>query len=396
MSTASSASESKPNIHLQNKPCNSCRRRKVKCDKVQPCANCTKQGWTCFFDADGVPAYVAAPPPGGGDQGSLQDRIDRLERLVEEMSVGDPRSRREALEREMRNDLVPAPPSVGPENQGIQVFEPNTSYFMGPNFWMNLHEFIYEPRCLLRVTYDDSFSNSWPFFTPTSASLAPMHLSIDKQDVLVSFFYQIVDPFIKITHRPSFKSDLADFRAGTSQIEREFEALFFCIQLLTVMAMPSTLVQRTLGQDRKQLMAHFRVASEMALSRANVMQSRKIVIFQAILCYIVSIPPKRDVDALHSDCYVDGLPFAFQWLTPLPPPDISLLYLPIRSGKHNTGARGPRGHANGAAQRSKTLQLSAVGVGAEAKAVEPLHVDGQPVVHGRRIRLGSRDVDKCR
>lgn len=57
--------------------CLCCHRRKVRCDRRFPCANCEKAGWTCAY------------PSGYGDdhkqnkevQPSLQDITHRLERL---------------------------------------------------------------------------------------------------------------------------------------------------------------------------------------------------------------------------------------------------------------------------------------------------------------------------
>jgi hypothetical protein len=40
---------SNPSVPYQHGSCAACRRRKVKCDKVNPCSNCTKSGIECDY-----------------------------------------------------------------------------------------------------------------------------------------------------------------------------------------------------------------------------------------------------------------------------------------------------------------------------------------------------------
>lgn len=65
--------------------CIRCARRKVKCDKEQPCRNCTKHNAVC--------AYNPPPSPGsankrkrGGDQ-VLVERIEHYERILKQRNI---------------------------------------------------------------------------------------------------------------------------------------------------------------------------------------------------------------------------------------------------------------------------------------------------------------------
>ena len=82
-----SASTSVPSGGDQTRSCQSCRIRKIKCDRKNPCANCTRSGWTCEY-----------PSPPRKDAGrkiqSLEDIVSRLERLESLFFVNDQPSNR--------------------------------------------------------------------------------------------------------------------------------------------------------------------------------------------------------------------------------------------------------------------------------------------------------------
>ncbi len=73
---------------LNARSCVTCRRRKVKCDKQNPCSNCTKAGSACVFPA---PGRAPRRPRQGGKvvserEAELLKRLRRLEGVVEELS----------------------------------------------------------------------------------------------------------------------------------------------------------------------------------------------------------------------------------------------------------------------------------------------------------------------
>jgi len=286
------------------KPCENCRRRKVKCDKTEPCGNCVKHRVACVYDC--------ANGSGNGDDSLektlLNERVERLERMIEEMS-------RVNLDQQQRLNAMNRPPLGGlrnamnggdlvGEDHGVQIFEPHVCYHMAPSFWMNLHESIHEPRYMCRPGYEDKAGEteclgiwSWPFLCRSAAGptaslggggLAALHLPLDKEDFLLEYQLKHVEPFMRIIHISTVRTYVADFRRGASRMDRDVEAAMFALQYIAVVAMPGHLVEPMLGQGKHVLLSHLRRATEAALSRANLLISRKVVLFQALLYYLVS------------------------------------------------------------------------------------------------------------
>lgn len=66
---------------VHEKPCKTCRKRKVRCSKTQPCSNCQRAGIECVYDEPPrdnvkVPKSTAA----------LAERVAELEMLIMKMS----------------------------------------------------------------------------------------------------------------------------------------------------------------------------------------------------------------------------------------------------------------------------------------------------------------------
>ena len=73
---------------LNARSCVTCRRRKVKCDKKNPCSNCVKAHVHCVFPAPGrAPRKPrSAAKPISDREAELLKRLRRLEGVVEELS----------------------------------------------------------------------------------------------------------------------------------------------------------------------------------------------------------------------------------------------------------------------------------------------------------------------
>jgi Fungal Zn(2)-Cys(6) binuclear cluster domain len=168
----SSASPSN-NSSLNPRSCVTCRRRKVKCNKQQPCSNCVKQHIECVFPAPGR----APRKPRKPQDSELIERLKRLEGVVQSLGVQveeenpqsptkdgtkepkdeikkeeshDERIQKACKElRELRRQQAEKEaakqPTTGLENRfGRLVVEEGRSRYINPSFWANLSNEVRE------------------------------------------------------------------------------------------------------------------------------------------------------------------------------------------------------------------------------------------------------------
>ncbi|KAK1566430.1 uncharacterized protein LY79DRAFT_572131 [Colletotrichum navitas] len=175
---------------------------------------------------------------------------------------------------------------------GMQVYDDGVSYHLGPNHWLNLHDIVFEPRCLFQVDQDKTGKNpasasSWPIGrTPSPANLSHLHLEPEKEDILTDLFLTHVEPLVKMCHDAYWRQEITDFRVGVHKTPVAIEAAVFATQAMTVAALPASFVQERLGKSKKDLLRHLQEASQLALERVDIMRSRKPVAFFALLYHI--------------------------------------------------------------------------------------------------------------
>ncbi|KAL0930351.1 C6 transcription factor [Colletotrichum truncatum] len=279
-----------------NKPCNSCRRRKVKCDKNQPCAPCVRHGTaaTCAYDV----SRESSSLPANESQQQLQDRVDRLERVIEEMKTMALRG--EPLKIPNVALVSPSPASLGDVyledsmagDPGMQVYDENVSFYLGPNYWLNLQDYVFEPRHLFLIDSDKNGKSpdsppDWPIGrNPTLPDLAHLHLPPEKEDVLTDLFFAHVEPFVRIFHETYWRQQIRDARLGVSKIPVDVEVAMFAAQTMTVAAMPARLIRDKIGKPKDEVLRHLQEVSRLALERADILRSRKPLAFVALLYHI--------------------------------------------------------------------------------------------------------------
>ncbi|KPM45402.1 hypothetical protein AK830_g1210 [Neonectria ditissima] len=269
-----------------NKPCSACRRRKVRCDKAQPCNNCIRHRVSCVYEA---------PRESVVSQQVLQDRVERLERMVEDLTAFS-LSNHGTHHNRTNSSSANSPFSSFddymdvPTDAGNQVFGTGNSYHMGPDSWMSLDHLGYSPHHLLNMCSEDDAEEkpAWPLSLshPRPKDLSHFHLPIYKEDAMIGMFFESVEPFIRINHQGYFWQLVGEFRQGTCAYEREVESLMFATQYLTASVLPAGLIQEKLGLIKSDLTSHLQRATELAFDQANIMRSRSTVLFNAFLYYI--------------------------------------------------------------------------------------------------------------
>lgn len=302
--------------------CISCRQRKVKCNKTNPCLHCQKSGIDCVF-----PNRV----PRGRKEGSgtrnaeLLRRISRLESLVYRMDDGngtiEDREETARPTEPMMSDSAAIPSKadasvIGTEGDRlddryarfIKQQERGTRY-LSKDFWTSLSGEVDGLRQLLEHPEDDEedHEGSTPNSTETKDSpltfifhnpgadvdLAMSHPSALHHSILFQIYFANVDPVFKVVHKPTsdkFSSKAAELLDPSSRRFKfgSLEAVAFAMYFAAVTSLSPEDCMRHFGEQRDVLVTRYRRSTERALAMADCLSSMELVTLQAFAIYTVS------------------------------------------------------------------------------------------------------------
>lgn len=94
---------------LNPRSCVTCRRRKVKCDKKQPCSNCARAKIECIFPGPGRAPRKSRKPA----DGELMERLRRLEGVVQSLNAQVEEHEQQDAEREKAAGACPTTNGAG-------------------------------------------------------------------------------------------------------------------------------------------------------------------------------------------------------------------------------------------------------------------------------------------
>ncbi|CAM1509776.1 Fc.00g001110.m01.CDS01 [Cosmosporella sp. VM-42] len=341
--TAASASDG----GLKIWSCVICRRRKIRCDRRDPCANCVKSNIDCHYPVTGRiprrnrdPAAWKSPAQ---KQSELLSRLRRLESVVTELaaqvedgstnipnrwptpSTSGPESSANADE-SSGTSAVTAPSdsssSIAPtaniqagsefdEEFGRLVIDKGGGLHVGNRFWS---VFCSEVDNILQAVHDvadydtGSTSSATLENEPESdvASLSHQGFVFGNMDTIgnldrlsplppqMLFIWQTyvenVDPFIKVLHIPSIGRIIHGLRGKLSSLGPSTEALLFAISLAAIASMGPEAIVANFDIPKPQLLARYRFGTEQALAKAGFLTTKEFVIVQSFVIYISILP----------------------------------------------------------------------------------------------------------
>ncbi|KAI4113421.1 MAG: hypothetical protein LQ345_005595 [Seirophora villosa] len=298
--------------------CTLCRRRKVKCDRNIPCANCVRA------HADCIPSSNPHTPRGrlGGRKRQanekLLERISNLEGLVQKVS-GQSEQRRTSAE----HSHVP-PPAFAPVQPSIndganaesqaehqpldQHPAPYFQHYLASSFWTALSEEISGLRGVLSNDEDGidveqrhgpdhthspaSTTDSDFLLSPATSASLETSLTPHQMFVFCNVYLHNVDPVFKVLHAPSLRKYMQE---GSPTLDcspgnRGLEALKMAICYAAAVSMTDAECRHRLGEARTMLVATYRAGTERALGRADFLNSMEISTLQALTIYLARPP----------------------------------------------------------------------------------------------------------
>jgi len=274
---------------MSSQACEPCSRRKVRCDKQQPCSNCKRRKQDQCI-------YPEATPT---------DRIKKLESLVRNLG-GDPNVEDGRPAKRVRTG--PSPPEAQDDardtteverGQPIMLEQNGESYYVELRAWHshigqednqpNGHNHdVLMSRPLISRTKPDALKGL--LRTDYASDLTSQHPTVQEANFLWEKFERNANPLIKI----DFDSVLKQVRTtsttpeGRIQLKDEDHAFVFCVYLMSVVSLPEEECARVLRQPKHVLLSHYQAICEQALSRSNIFCITNTTLIRAILLYIAS------------------------------------------------------------------------------------------------------------
>lgn len=295
--------------------CAVCQRRKVKCDRVYPCAACTKSGLECHF-----------PPP--GRHGKRQRRNTTHSHAAQEPvppvpynhpadhAANRPTSRHARLPSNagLAQHEFPSPESNHSAGASTaRLVSDGSGYrYVNNHLWNAISSGTPtggrspgasphnngpnsrpDSRSSQAVSKDDSrHGNSDKSFIFGGAQARPDVESAQPTANHIVLLWQTylanVDPVMKISHAPTIQPIILG-QIGSTNIPRNEWALTCAVYFISTVSLSDEQCQELLQDTRTNLLAMFREATETALSAAGFITTTDAMVLQALVLYLAAL-----------------------------------------------------------------------------------------------------------
>lgn len=330
---------------LNPRSCVTCRKRKVKCDKTHPCANCNRAHIECVFPSPGRAPRKKRKFVDGKDK-ELLERLRRLEGVVKGLGVEVPDALSEGVDtagkdseplvRRSTNGLEMPAEKEGadqaedePTDQfkaktrwmeeqrqgrfehrfGRLVINEGRSRYVNNSFWASLSNEVEDLKGILNQSSDEDDVGSpgsnpnpgtvhqgWLFgYSSQSIDMLNLHPLPSQIELYWELYKDRVDPLVKVLHIPTLEPTVLSAASRLSNLSKGFEALLFTIYYGTVTSLNAEDCLSKLGEERSVLLARYRFAVEQALARTNFLTSEEMIVLQAFVIFLICL--RRNCDA---------------------------------------------------------------------------------------------------
>ncbi|PYI15694.1 hypothetical protein BO99DRAFT_341921 [Aspergillus violaceofuscus CBS 115571] len=269
---------SRPSVPISayTRSCASCRRRKVKCDRQRPCANCARAEHECVYP----PGRGRAPkqPRSRTLTAQLSERLSHLDAMIRQL-----RYRRGAS----------VSPGVPPA-EGFLVQDGASTQYIDEVLFAHVLEKDNDIRSAISSPGSTNASSQRPSDTcgfdglisdptPDSYCRSPSRRQATQ---LWQVYLNNVDPLLKLLHIPSVNSRIFAAINHPNQVPAGTSALLFAIYFAAVTSLPSPDTILILNQDRQSALIRFQRALEVSLHMAAFLDSPTITTLQAMTIYL--------------------------------------------------------------------------------------------------------------
>ncbi|TIA46967.1 hypothetical protein D6C83_05244 [Aureobasidium pullulans] len=295
--------------------CTLCRKRKIKCDKQNPCSNCVTAQKEC------VPVVRARLPRGrnGGRKGinaELRNRINRLEGLVQSLNSGlvpngtsvEAETQKTQIESETRASSFSGPStSRQPLHDSREATPDTTRWPLGSTLWTQLAHELNDIHAVLDNEDDDNdkdeeIDSSPPsmsadsgatpkdmlFTSQPATTLAPVVSDNDIVEYL-RIFRRNVDYILKFVHMPSFEKLLTakEPYLGHPADSPGTQALMASAFYACICSISNSHCLLAFNKTKEVLRTEWQQTTFQYLAKVEIVKTPSLVSLQALLLYIL-------------------------------------------------------------------------------------------------------------
>ncbi|RDK42338.1 hypothetical protein M752DRAFT_319211 [Aspergillus phoenicis ATCC 13157] len=270
----------------QNRPklaCSLCARRKVKCDKGEPCSNCLKAHAQCLYEAPAPPR----PRKRAADE-ELLARLARYEDLMRKHNI----------------DFSSHAHCWIPSNQKTQ---PKVSHLAGSRtetvcnmllmidrcLWSNLRPELMYPSVQSLRHKDDPLLYPTPTLEEAISDTQSIHdVHPEPKHIyrLWQIFVERVHPMTKIVHAPTLQQRILDTSCNSYGASKPLTAIIFAIYTISITSISPGDCETYFGVGKALLLRRYRTATLRALIAADFLTTSDLEVLQALVLFLFSNP----------------------------------------------------------------------------------------------------------
>ncbi|KAL2838559.1 hypothetical protein BJY01DRAFT_258024 [Aspergillus pseudoustus] len=273
--------------------CQTCTKRKVKCDRAFPvCSRCRKAKLECDY----VSPRSRQKRKLSQETPELQEKLARYERIL----------RDHGLLRDEASDTgfaeLPHLSRVEPDRpmSGALLREKDASRYVDSHLWRSLGD-----DEMQRMSEEaenttgqgdhgdkpdyppDPFTDAFLDCDPRERSLLHYYPASEQATILWENYLVNVEPLCKILHVPSTTKMLRIAREQPELVSRADQCLLLCIYYFAVFSMTEEDCTTKLGQTRNTLLERYHSAARRAFVNASFLRTTSITVLQALVLFLM-------------------------------------------------------------------------------------------------------------
>ncbi|KAF4869846.1 C6 transcription factor asaR [Colletotrichum siamense] len=285
---------------IRDRSCNVCHQRKIRCNRKQPCAACSRRGAPCVYPS-------SVKPPRRAKATTVADIVRRISGLETTLVT--------AAGGRIQAD-IPATPQGG-FGEDVLVRHDSSSRYFDEAILSKIIKLVHAPhvfaeaqasglvltppqehdvRSYLSISEAETATVAAPSpFVPIGIISEPfpfhlmssLHPEKSAAIRLWTNYVNNIEPYVKILHVPTDEATVYSTIAEPHRAKAEHLALCFAIYFVSV-AVPDGADRR--GRKERTLNLHqFKKGLEQALSHANFLERPTIVLLKALGIYLVGL-----------------------------------------------------------------------------------------------------------